>query len=167
MYKLKTIIKMADKAAKLTLNTQNVTSSWTLFYKFFLPTIWIVFFATLFLIFLFIPNLKIANLTPLQFRLVFGGFLLVGISLLYFTVMQLKRVEMDDKYIYVTNYFKIFKYPYFNVEKITIQDFLLFRTATVHFIEPGTFGKKATFIPNKKKLKNFLASHPEAQAKMS
>ena len=54
-------------------------------------------------------------------------FLVLGFSILYFTVMNLKRVEADNDFVYITNYLKIFKYPYFNVEKITEKNYGLFR----------------------------------------
>ncbi len=75
--------------------------------------------------------------------------------------MQLKRVDMDEDFMYVSNYFKTFRYTYPSIEKIKERDFLLFYTIHVHLKEAGEFGKKIVFISRSKKLDRYLKAHPK------
>lgn len=88
-------------------------------------------------------------------------FLLGGIFLFYKTLLQLKRVEMDADFVYVTNYHKHARYPYHNIEKIEELDYLVFNLVRIHLREPGYFGKRISFIPSKKRFQDFLNEHPE------
>lgn len=140
---------------------QRVSSSATLFLKFFIPTFWIVFFGA-FTVALFIsPNLH-AGTIPMQY--VKAGiilFFLLGTATLYWALMRLKRVEMDEDFVYVTNYFKTFRYPYHNVEKMEESDYLFFRSMHIHLKEAGHFGKKITFVVSQKLMDDFLKQHPQ------
>ncbi|MEM6724838.1 MAG: hypothetical protein AAF598_12415 [Bacteroidota bacterium] len=129
---------------------QNISSSATLALKYFIPTIWIVFFGTI-TIYVFLSNnaAEIVGGTEgavLGPRLGLLLFFLTGVAFFYFLFMRLKRVEVDHQFIYVTNYIKIYKYPYSNIERIERQKILFFRPTTIHFKEPGSFGPKVTFI---------------------
>ena len=75
--------------------------------------------------------------------------------------MQLKRVDMDEDFMYVSNYFKTFRYTYPSIEKIKERDFLLFYTIHVHLKEAGEFGEKIVFISRSKKLDRYLKAHPK------
>ena len=140
---------------------RRLSTSATLFLKIFLPTFWIVFFGlmTVFLVF------SGSGTSSLVGNWIFkGSFLLfyaVGILILYVTLLQLKRVEYDDDYLYVTNFFKTFRYPFHNIEKMVESNFLLFYTVRVVFKEPGTFGKKIVFIESRQKFEDFIKSKPE------
>lgn len=140
---------------------QNISSNLTLFLKIFLPTFWMVFFG-LFTIGSFVKDIYVGGLSPSIFRLACLLFFLLGLSLLYFTFMQLKRVDMDNEYMYVSNYFKTVRYPYSAVEKIVERDFLLFHNVYVYFKQSGFFGQKIVFLSRDKKLTRFLSSHPDA-----
>ncbi len=138
---------------------QQISSNLTLFLKIFLPTFWLVFFG-LFTIGSFVKDIYIGPFLPGAFRMGCLGFFLVGLVILYFTLMQLKRVDMDGQFMYVSNYFKTVRYPYSAIAKIVEKDFLLFHSVHVHFREAGQFGKKVVFISRDKRLNRFLTAHP-------
>lgn len=138
----------------------HISSSWTVILKFFLPTVWIVFFGALSLALFFAPIPPLFGLPRPVFRLLIGLFYLSGIIMLYFSVMGLKRVEMDDQFVYVSNYRRHFRYPYHNIEKIEERNFLLFNALRIHFIQKGHFGKHIDCIVNNRRLQQFLESHP-------
>ena len=75
--------------------------------------------------------------------------------------MSIKRIEMDEEYIYATNYFKTFRYPYDSVESVSEQDYLLFKTLSFRLKEDGTFGKKISCIQSQKLYKDFILDHPK------
>lgn len=140
---------------------QTVSSNWTLFLKLCLPTIYITFLGA-FTMAMFFTEVQFVGPLPAHiFRLILLGILLVGVLFLYWSVMRIKRVAMDEHFVYATNYFKNYRYPYHNIEKVVEKDWLFFRTIHVSLKEPGSFGKKISFIASKKRLNAFLVDHPE------
>ncbi len=139
---------------------ERVSSSATLLLKFFIPTFWIVFFGS-FTAALFLSGIGMNSRIPAG-TLKIGAvlFFLLGLAFLYWSVMRLKRVELDGEFVYVTNYFKTFRYPYPNVEKMEESDYLFFRSMHIYFKESGTFGKRITFVVSQKLMDDFLKGHP-------
>ncbi len=136
-----------------------VSTSATLFLKIFIPTFWIIFFG-IFNIALWVSGKQVGSLPRETFNIGFGIFFLVGIALLYYALMRLKRVEMDADFAYVTNYFKTARYPWHNIEKIVERDYLFFKSIDLYLITPGQFGKKMTFVASQKRFNEFLKAHP-------
>ncbi len=133
----------------------------TLTYKIFLPTFWIVFFG-IFGGYVWLYNTEdIGSINASNFKLVYLLFFAIFLALFYFTIMSLKRVEMDAQGVYVTNYFKHAKYPYANIEKIVESPFPFVKVVSIYFKEAGQFGEKVFFVPSKKRFQQFLISHPE------
>lgn len=132
---------------------QRVSSNLTLIYKFFFPVLYASLFGAVAL------ALLVYGYNPLL-RFGFPLLYLLTLVLLYVTVFQLKRVEMDESFVYVTNYFRHFRYPYHNVEKIQERNFILFRLVTIHFRKPGFFGKKVNFLPSSRSYDEFWETHP-------
>ncbi len=146
---------------------QHVSSSLTLFYKYGLTTGYIVFFGTMTLAFWFIDDVKVIAGLPLPlFRLILSGFFLCMVLFLYWSVMRIKRVEMDEHFFYVTNYFKNVRYPYHQIEKVVEKDFLLFKTIHIYLKQAATFGKKISFVSSRDRFDEFLKEHPEVVAQL-
>jgi hypothetical protein len=140
---------------------QRISSNATLFLKIFVPTIWMVFFG-LFTIAVWITDMAYFGPVPaLWMKLGLGAFLLLGFLFFWFTFLQLKRVELDELYVYASNYYKTARYPYHNVEKITERDLGLFHLVSIHLKVPGQFGKKLTFLLDEAMLQDFLAKYPD------
>lgn len=140
---------------------QNVSSSFTVILKFALPTCWIVFFGAMTVAVWFVDIGTIAGMEEGTFRIVMSLFFMLGVVALYWAVMGIKRVEMDEYFIYVTNYFKNIRYPFHQIEKIREKDYFFFRTIHISLKEAGQFGKRITFIPGRINFDEFLAEHPE------
>ncbi len=138
-----------------------VSTNWTLFLKFFLPVFWIVFFGAVTIAVMVYRFDYIGDIPADNFRIGVGVFFLSGVLMMGFTLLRLKRVEMDPHFVYVTNYFKNFRYPYHNIEEIFISRFLFLSVATIRFKTPGTFGKKVFFVPNMERFRYVLTQHPE------
>lgn len=134
---------------------QRLSSNLTLVYKFFIPTFYITLFGAVTVTVLFL------NVVPIVTKIIILTLYLASVGLLAITLLRLKRVELNEDSVYVTNYFRHFRYPYHNIEKIVEKDYKLFRTATIHFVKPGTFGKKATFVPSGSLYNIFWKEHPE------
>jgi len=143
---------------------QRVSTNWTLFFKFFLPVFWFVFFGSVTVAVLSLRYGYVGNIPRGAFQLIVIFIFTSGLGILYFAFMRLKRVEMSDDFVYVTNYFKNFRYPYHNIEKIRYNNFGLFRSVTIVLRVPGHFGKKITFVPNGQ-FREFVEEHPELAEK--
>lgn len=146
---------------------QRISSNATLFLKIFLPTFWIVFFGIFTGAVVMLETPYFGSIPAIWMKAGLAAFLLVGSTLLFFTLIQLKRVELDGLYVYASNYFKTYRYPYHNVEKITERDMLVFHLVSVHLKTPGNFGKKFTFLLDEAMLKNCLENHPDVAEQLS
>ncbi len=140
---------------------QRVSTNWTLFFKFFLPVFWIVFFGALTAVALFYKYEYVGDIPASSFKIGVVIFYFSGLAMMIFTLMRLKRVEFDPHFIYITNYFKNYRYPYHNIEGVYISRFLFFATATIRFKTSGSFGKQIFFLPKLERLRYFLTQHPE------
>ncbi len=141
--------------------TFNISSSATVFLKYFLPTIWIVFFGTLMMVFIFAQELKMGSMSPTNFKIFYSVFFFGMIGLMYFTIFKLKRVEIDHQYLYITNYLKIYRYPFDTIESITKKDYGYWLFYTIELKEEGFFGKKSRFLANRNKMTAFMKENPE------
>ena len=139
---------------------QQVSTSLTLFLKIFVPLFWTVIFSSFTMAVWFLDTSHFAGVPIQTFRYGITVFLFLGIAFFYFTILQLKRVEMDQTHIFVTNYFKNVRYPWSNVQKIEEQDFVIFRSIQIILKEPGTFGKKITFVASRRKFNSFIKENP-------
>lgn len=141
---------------------QHVSSTTTVLLKFALSTYWMVFFGTLFLAFWVSDNINVvAGISIEYFRLIILLFFAFGAFFLYWAVMRLKRVEMDEHFFYVTNYFKHRRYPYHQVEKVVEKDYYFFQSIHFTLKEKGVFGDKISFVASRDRLNIFLKEHPE------
>ena len=136
-----------------------VSSSWTLMYKIFLPTVWIVFFGVLTLFTLFSGGIR-----SLPYHLAVQGTMLLvflaGFAFLWFTFMDLKRVELTEENFYVTNYFKTFRYTYDSLKDIRELKFLWINITVFEFVQKSSFGSKVYFIQRKQVWNEFIDQHP-------
>lgn len=140
---------------------ERVSTNLTLFYKFFIPVFWLVFVGSITVAALIYSFDYVGTIPAGTFRLVMVFIFLSGGATLYLTLFPLKRVEMSDDFVYVTNYFQNFRYPYHNVAYISVSTFLFFQVATLHLRKPGTFGKRIVFIPSKHRFSAFFEDHPD------
>lgn len=139
----------------------HVSSNLTLFLKLFVPTFWLVFFGA-FTIAVWLMGYEYYGRIPGNYMR-WGAtlFFLLGALFLWLTVLRLKRVEMDGDQVYVTNYFKHFRYAMSNIERISETDLVLFRLVTIRFKKAGYFGKKVHFLASRSRYQHYFAHHPE------
>lgn len=135
---------------------KRISSSATLILKLFIPIFWIVFFGSLSVALLFFSpdNLAVFRTPFYQWGVIL--FFATGVLLLYLTVFQLKRVEIDPHFLYVTDYFKNYRYPFHNIASIKEVNLFFFYLCTVRFKEKGNFGKKIHFLESRIKFNNAL-----------
>ncbi len=145
--------------SKLTM--QRISSNATLFFALFLPTIWTVFFGACTLA-VWLVHFSVGGTSVLVMRLGVTFFFLGGVFLLRKTLMRLRRVDLDEEFVFASNYFKTARYPYPQIEKITERDLGIFHLVRIYLQAPGIFGKRITFLLDEAMFKNFLEKHPDA-----
>ncbi|HLF62844.1 MAG TPA: hypothetical protein VI603_03790 [Saprospiraceae bacterium] len=132
-----------------------ISSDWTLFYKIFLPTVWIVFFGVVTGVLLFSIRPTIPVVTGVLL------FYIGGVVFLYFTLIPLKRVEGTEEHLYITNYFKTFRYTFESISKVRTVELLLFKIVILHFREKTSFGHHLYFIRRRQVWEEYLNQHAE------
>ncbi|MBK9254050.1 MAG: hypothetical protein IPM42_01035 [Saprospiraceae bacterium] len=141
--------------------TSRISSNLTLFFKLFLPTIWIVFFGTFGIAIFISENSQIPLLTSPAFKYSFLFFYLLFLSILYYTIIPLKRVEFGSEYYVVSNYFKTFRLYYSDMKEIDIISLGRFKYVVITFTGSGSFGKKIKFLASSFLWNNFMSNNPE------
>ncbi|GAA5224669.1 hypothetical protein [Membranihabitans marinus] len=140
--------------------SKRISSSITLLLRLFVPVFWLVFFGAFSIAILFFSQENMPQFQTLGFRIGVIVFYLIGALFLYFTFLKLKRVEADNDFVYVTNYFKNYRYPYHNIEKISVTNLILFQLTTIRLKEKGSFGKKIRFLQSKIKFVQAATEFP-------
>ncbi len=84
-----------------------------------------------------------------------------GYAFIHFVLWRFYRVDMDGEHLYISNYFKTFKYPYSEV--ITIKDPGVLRNRIYSIIlkSKGSFGQKIYFLASQALWLDFKQEHPE------
>ena len=142
----------------------NISSNWTLLLKIFLPILWGAFFGLITIAFWFSDQPTVGTMPIDSFRLLMSSFFFTGMAVLYFSFIQLKRVEVDDHFFYVTNYKDTARYPFHNIEKIETANYFLFKIMRLYYKEAGIFGKKSIFLVNQFRLQEVLKQRKELAA---
>ena len=138
-----------------------LSSGTTLIYKIFLPCIWLAFFSTFVLAVFMLDDDYIGGYSIVFFRIGLVLFLLLGFVFFWFTVFKLKRVDADEASVYISNYFRNFRYPTDNIESIRTRDIGIVVVATMTLVAEGSFGKKIYFLMSKRNVQKYLLAYPE------
>jgi hypothetical protein len=139
---------------------QRISSNTTLFFKIFVPCVYITFFGSMSIAVLFSDpeEVYIAGNPLVKYGL--PSLFMIFVVIMYFTIMQLKRVEFGPDYFLVSNYFKTYRYVYGDIKKITLYNFGLFTIISIKMIERTKMGRKFRFIAKRKFFEDFVLNHP-------
>ena len=81
---------------------------------------------------------------------------LVGLALHYWFLFRLMRIDADENYFYITNYFKTVRYDLADVVAVRKVRF----AHVLVLAESGMFGQEIRFVPSiQGRLKTFLSAH--------
>ena len=138
-----------------------ISSSKTLVVKIFLPAFWITFFLAFTVAVLFSDKATIGDLPVGGLRLGSVMVLLSGIFVFYKTIFPLKRLDIDEGYVYVSNYLKTVRYSILDVEKIEVSKSFLFTFGTLVLKGEASFGREIRFLVSRVKLRRGVEGCPE------
>lgn len=128
--------------------------------KFIFPPAWIIGFGigTFSMWFgdLHLKNGSVAS-EPIKYQFLFMWFLGTAFILWYCT--GLKKVNMDSKNLYVSNYFKEIIIPLSEMSAVDENRWINIHPVTIHLKSESEFGKKIVFMPSSRMF-GFFSSHP-------
>ena len=139
---------------------ERVSSQLTIFLRIVLPTMWLTFVLSIVILLGWTIRGK-AGLLANPFIWIGLLFILgTGFAFIRFLLWKLYRLDMDDHNIYVSNYFKTFKYPFSDIESITDSSVLPGRVFRIRLKSKGSFGRNIYFLASQALWKDFLETHP-------
>ena len=139
---------------------QRVSSQLTIVMRIVLPTIWFTSILSIVVLLGFAINGK-AGLFGNPF--IWIGLTLIlgcGFAFIKLLLWRFYRVDMDRSFVYVSNYFKTYKYPFTAVESITDSKTLPGRVFCIHLKTKGSFGKNIYFLASQVLWQDFQKEHP-------
>lgn len=133
-----------------------LTSNWTLFLKIVVPTVWTVFFGAFTLVFMFTDGLRLGGLSHQMSIMAVMAFFLIGFTMIYFSMMGLKRIEASEDSLIISNYFKTYRIPFTNVEAVRVGDFTFVKLMKIQFKQPISFGLSSYGLINSGRFESFV-----------
>ena len=122
---------------------RELSSKQTFLLKIILPTFFIVMMLTAFLG--IILSARGRELVVLIFIFPLIGF--GGVFSMYLTVMRYKKVSVDERFLYVSNYRKEIKIPISDIADVTEIKWIRTRPITIYLKNDSEFGRKIVFMP--------------------
>ena len=130
-----------------------LSSDFTVVYKFILPA-WL---GLITLALILGDALGIGSFTT-SLPVGLGVLALGGLQLL--PAVALKRVEMDSRNLYISNFRKQIVVPLAEVAVVSENRWLHFHPVTIRFVRPTDFGSKISFAPDMSNTWFTFLSHP-------
>ncbi len=127
---------------------QQLSSNHTIFWKVFFPIFTTVFLTGMLAVFCLIDEDDLYMSFPVVYIRV--GLLLIWaawILLMRRTLWRLKRVDRDETYIYVSNYWNTARYLQTDIDRVEEKRRLGKRIVNFHLKGSGIFGTKISFLP--------------------
>jgi hypothetical protein len=138
-----------------------VSSGWTLVLKIFLPVFYGVFMLTW-----TVATIKAGDeVSPLFeslfYKVTMIGLFIIGMLIVRFTVWRLKRMDISNPYIYVTDYFKTFRYTMNSIESMNTFSIGWLKFLSIKLKEKGSLGKRFIVLLEKSMWDSYLDAHPD------
>jgi hypothetical protein len=145
---------------------RQLSSNWTMAFGIFFPTLWLAFFGTFLIAIVLTDKDTIGTWSMNSLRFGLATFVGIFVFIFWKTLFRLKRIDADNEFVYVTNFFKAVRYPHDDVEKIEIDKGLMFTFGTVVLRGEGRFGKRLLFLCSRRRLDIFTDENPELKDKV-
>ena len=138
-----------------------LSSAWTFWTKFIFPVVWISLVGTG-AVLLWLGNLVPGNAPtpPSQMKFAFLALWMVGTTLILWFSAGLKRVRIDARQLYVSNYIREISVPFSEIVDVRQNRWINYRPVTIYFRDATEFGGKATFMPKRRMQLLFWRTDP-------
>lgn len=146
---------------------QRVSSQLTIVLRIVIPTVWL----TTILSFVVLLGMAVRGKAGLFGNpFIWIGLLIIlgsGFTLIKWLLWRFYRVDMDQHYLYVSNYFNTYKYPLHDIEAIIPSATLPTRIFCIVLKSRGTFGKKIWFLASQALWQDYLLDHPDVKQRIT
>ena len=121
---------------------RKLSSGRTFLLKFVVPIVWVAGFAAGTALLFTAGGLTDRNgfPTPPEMKWIFLGVTVVGALVLYWFCTRLKQVEIDEQWLYVSNFAREIRIPLADIEEVTENRWVSSRPITVQFRRENEFG---------------------------
>lgn len=141
---------------------QRISSQLTVFLRIVVPTMWLSFILSITILLGWTIRGKAGLLANPIIWISLLVILGTGFAFIKLILWRLYRIDMDDHNVYVSNYFKTFKYPFSDIEAITDTALLPGRVFRIQLKSKGSFGRNIYFLASQALWKDFLDEHSGA-----
>ena len=84
-----------------------------------------------------------------------------GFVFIKFLLWRLYRIDMDDRFLYISNYFKTYKYDLADIESIVDSKILPGRVFRIRLKSKGSFGRNIYFLAAQSLWKDYIETHQQ------
>ncbi|HJW31690.1 MAG TPA: hypothetical protein VJ508_20860 [Saprospiraceae bacterium] len=145
---------------------QRVSSQLTIFLRVVLPTVWITFIFSIVILLGWSVSGKARLLANPFIWIGLLSILFTGFVIIRFLLLRLYRIDFDDQFLYVSNYFKTFKYPIEDIESIRDSRILPGRIFRIRLKSRGSFGQTIYFLASQVLWQDYLNEHKLTREKL-
>lgn len=135
--------------------TTPLSSGATLLLRLFFPTVWLVFFGAFMVAGWLSGQDFIGPFTRSTYRAATTLFFLAGSLVFRFTVWRLYRVDISPDLLFVSSYFRTWRYTRDSVAEIAILSYGVFHLGRITLHAPGSLGRTIWFLPSRKRMEGF------------
>jgi hypothetical protein len=140
---------------------QRVSSQFTIILRVVLPTIWITSIISLVVLLSWAVQGKASIWSHPSLWIAILVILGCGFAFIKFLLWKFYRIDLDSRSVYVSNYFKTFKYPHTDIESIKGTKFYPGHIFRITLKSKGSFGKQIYFLASRELWLDYLKEHPE------
>ena len=126
---------------------RRLSSSWTWFYKFVFPPLWIGGFGFAAVLLLQDPQAAHSTQDTGNPGLIFLVMLIAVSLLMYATCMRFKYVELDNSELVISNYRDTIRVPLRDIESVWASRMINPEIMSLRFRTPTQFGTRIIFMP--------------------
>ena len=136
---------------------RTLSSAYTMYWKFVVPTFICIFvFGILVMTWLIFRPQSLLPFVGMLGIVLLSNILLI---LLIRGCTSLKRIRIDEKNLYISNYIHEIIVPLTAIEDVLESYWSIINPVTIYFSAPTQFGERVTFMP-KVRLFSLFCSHP-------
>ena len=141
---------------------RTLSSAQTFLVKFIVPSVWLAGATTATVLLFTTGHITTrSGPAPPETKWSLLAATVLGGGLLYWGCMRLKRVEIDNEWLYISNFRREIRVSLRDVKQVTENRWISFRPVTIEFRRETDFGPRITFILQGSSLLWFWQPDPE------
>lgn len=136
-----------------------ISSGWTLIYKIFIPVFYTVFMLAWIIATIGSGDEVSPVFTHWMYRIGIVLVFILAVLLMRYTVWKLKRMDVATDHIFITDYFKTYRYSLESIESISHSNVLFWKFLKVKLKEKGSLGDSFTVLIEEKVWESWIMNN--------